>query len=185
MAKWLKSGAEGEAVQAPDQKVQSVAEAIPSDIEERGDAAVLELSQTLEGVMRDDFCLSQAEIDACLAQMSDLDLRDLEFAQTQVRGFAETQRAAMQDVEVETLPGGIQAVGAMAVGTETIKPINVQVLTDDALAKVGHYASRLSLLEGFAGLAEQAKVRVRRFGGQTAPYATPGAPRQGEDQVAA
>ena len=445
MAKWLKTGAEPEAVQALDQKVQTVVEATLADIEKRGDAAVLELSQKFDGVTRDDFRLSQAEIDDCLAQMTDQDLHDIEFAQTQVRGFAEAQRAAMQDVEVETLPGvvlghknipvqnagcyvpggkypmlasahmsvltakvagvprvitcappfkgkpapaivaaqhlagadeiymlgGIQAVGAMAVGTETIKPVNMlvgpgnafvaeakrqlfgrvgidlfagptetmviadntvdaeicatdilgqaehgpdspcvllttseklaretmaeidrllevlptadyartswatygqvivcedheemlavandiasehvqvmtdrdnwylenmvdygalflgprtnvaygdkaigtnhtlptkkagrytgglwvgkflkthtyqKILTDQASAKVGRYASRLSLLEGFAGHAEQANVRVRRFGGQNVPYATPAAPRVGEDQVAA
>jgi sulfopropanediol 3-dehydrogenase len=47
-----------------------------------------------------------------------------------------------------------------------------RVLTDEASAKVGEYASRLSLLEGFVGHAEQANVRVRRYGHKNVPYGT-------------
>lgn len=46
-----------------------------------------------------------------------------------------------------------------------------RVETDEAAAKIGAYCSRLSLLEGFAGHAEQANVRVRRYGGRNVPYA--------------
>lgn len=46
------------------------------------------------------------------------------------------------------------------------------VETDASSALIGEYASRLSMLEGFAGHAEQANVRVRRYGGRNVPYAT-------------
>lgn len=46
-----------------------------------------------------------------------------------------------------------------------------RVETDEAAARIGAYCSRLSLLEGFAGHAEQANVRVRRYGGRNVPYA--------------
>ncbi|MFK8080569.1 MAG: histidinol dehydrogenase [Granulosicoccus sp.] len=46
-----------------------------------------------------------------------------------------------------------------------------RVLTDEASAMMGEYCSRLCMLEGFAGHAEQANVRVRRFGGRNVPYA--------------
>jgi sulfopropanediol 3-dehydrogenase len=46
-----------------------------------------------------------------------------------------------------------------------------RVLTDEASSLIGSYASRLSLMEGFAGHAEQANVRVRRYGRQNVPYA--------------
>ena len=39
-----------------------------------------------------------------------------------------------------------------------------RVLTDEASALVGAYDPRLSMLEGFVGHAEQANVRVRRYG---------------------
>jgi sulfopropanediol 3-dehydrogenase len=46
-----------------------------------------------------------------------------------------------------------------------------KVTTDEASTKVGEYCSRLCLLEGFSGHAEQANVRVRRYGGRNVPYA--------------
>src|SRR5713101_4528332 len=46
-----------------------------------------------------------------------------------------------------------------------------KVLTDEASALVGEYCSRLCILEGFYAHAEQANVRVRRYGGRNVPYA--------------
>ena len=46
-----------------------------------------------------------------------------------------------------------------------------RVLTDEATAMIGEYCSRLCMLEGFAGHAEQANIRVRRYGGRNVPYA--------------
>src|SRR5262245_19426416 len=46
-----------------------------------------------------------------------------------------------------------------------------KVLTDQASAEVGEVCSRLCVLEGFFGHAEQANVRVRRYGGKNVPYA--------------
>jgi sulfopropanediol 3-dehydrogenase len=45
-----------------------------------------------------------------------------------------------------------------------------RITTDAAAAQIGAYCSRLCLLEGFVGHAEQANVRVRRYGGQNIPY---------------
>jgi len=46
-----------------------------------------------------------------------------------------------------------------------------RILTDEASAKIGEYCSRLCMLEGFAGHAEQANIRVRRYGGRNIePY---------------
>jgi sulfopropanediol 3-dehydrogenase len=45
-----------------------------------------------------------------------------------------------------------------------------RVLTDEAAARIGEVCSRLCLLEGFVGHAEQANVRVRRYGGRNVPY---------------
>ena len=47
-----------------------------------------------------------------------------------------------------------------------------KVMTDEASAKIGEVCSRLCVLEGFLGHAEQANVRVRRYGGRNVPYAT-------------
>ena len=45
-----------------------------------------------------------------------------------------------------------------------------KVMTDEAAAMIGAYGSRLCMLEGFVGHAEQCNVRVRRYGGQNIPY---------------
>ena len=46
-----------------------------------------------------------------------------------------------------------------------------KVLSDEASAKIGEVCSRLCVLEGFLAHAEQANVRVRRYGGRNVPYA--------------
>ncbi len=45
-----------------------------------------------------------------------------------------------------------------------------KILTDEAATEIGAYCSRLSLLEGFVGHAEQANVRVRRYGRRNVAY---------------
>jgi sulfopropanediol 3-dehydrogenase len=105
MAVWLKRGGGADAKREADRRVRDTVEAILGDIEARGDAAVRELSVRFDGWDRDDYRLSPAEIQACLDQLSRQDLHDIEFAQTQVRNFAQVQRDSMKDVEVETLPG--------------------------------------------------------------------------------
>jgi len=48
-----------------------------------------------------------------------------------------------------------------------------KITTDEAAAEIGAYGSRLCLLEGFVGHAEQCNVRVRRYGGRNVPYGEP------------
>ena len=105
MAKWLKRGSDVEAIKSADKQVRDTVEGILADIETRGDAAVRELSVKFDKWDRDDYRLSDAEIRDCMAQLTDRDLKDIEFAQTQVRNFAQHQRDALKDIEVETLPG--------------------------------------------------------------------------------
>lgn len=107
MAKWLKQGAEAEVIKSAAREVRDTVENLLADIEARGDAAVRELAIRFDKMDREDYRLSDAEIQACMNQLSDRDLKDIEFAQTQVRNFAQHQRNSMVDVEVETLPGVI------------------------------------------------------------------------------
>jgi sulfopropanediol 3-dehydrogenase len=105
MAEWLKRGATSEAKADSDRKVRDSVEAILADIAARGDAAVRDLSIKFDNWDRDSYRLTSAEIQACIDQLSLQDLKDIAFAQTQVRNFAQIQRDSMKDVEVETLPG--------------------------------------------------------------------------------
>ena len=45
-----------------------------------------------------------------------------------------------------------------------------KILTDEAATKIGEYGSRLCVLEGVIGHAEQCNLRVRRYGGKNIPY---------------
>ena len=197
----LKAGKPADARAADDAKVRASVEGILADIEARGDAAVRDLAQKFDGYAAPSFRLTTSEIEAAMQKVSTRDMEDIRFAQTQIRRFAEAQRASMIDIEVETLPGvflghknipvqsvgcyvpggkfpmvasahmsvltasvagvpriiasappvkgephpaivaamqmggaheiyvlgGIQAVGAMALGTETIKPVDMLV----------------------------------------------------------
>ena len=71
-----------------------------------------------------------------------------------------------------TLPTKLAAryTGGLWVG-KFIKTHSYQrVLTDEAATIVGEYGSRLCMLEGFVGHAEQCNLRVRRYGGKNVPY---------------
>ncbi len=105
MARWLKTARSAAERTAEHAKVRDIVEAALADIADRGDAAVREMSIKFDGWDRDDYRLSPAEIDACLDRLSPQDIEDIRFAQAQVRGFAEHQRGALQDIEVETRPG--------------------------------------------------------------------------------
>ena len=105
MAEWLKRGATAQTRADNDRKVRDTVEGILADIGARGDAAVRELSIKFDGWDRDDYRLSAVEVQDCIDQLTGQDLKDIEFAQTQVRNFARIQRDSMHEVEVETLPG--------------------------------------------------------------------------------
>lgn len=47
-----------------------------------------------------------------------------------------------------------------------------KIVTDEAAALMGRYGSRLCMLEGFVGHAEQCNIRVRKYGNQDVPYGT-------------
>jgi sulfopropanediol 3-dehydrogenase len=107
MAQWLKRGSDAEVKRNNDRQVRDTVEGILADIETRGDAAVRELSIKFDKWDRADYRLTDAEIKDCLAQLTERDLEDIAFAQTQVRNFAQAQRDSLKDIEVETLPGVI------------------------------------------------------------------------------
>lgn len=90
-----------------DAKVRATVETVLADIAARGDAAVRELSAKFDRYDPPSFRLSPSEIEAAMQKVSTRDMEDIRFAQDQIRRFAQAQRASMQDVEVETLPGVI------------------------------------------------------------------------------
>src|SRR3989454_12338701 len=105
MATYLKTGIGVEQSLAADHQVSRVVEGILREIENRGDAAIRECSERFHHWSPPDFRLSQQEIDRLLAKVNPDTRRDIEFAQKQIRRFAEAQRSALRDLEVEILPG--------------------------------------------------------------------------------
>lgn len=101
----LKSGKPAEARAEDDAKVRATVEEILKDIETRGDAALRDLAQKFDGYVAPSFRLTASEIEAAIQKVSTRDMEDIRFAQSQIRRFAEAQRASMTDIEVETLPG--------------------------------------------------------------------------------
>ena len=105
MARFLKEGITEEVSASNDAKVRGIVEGILGDIQQRGDSAVRELSEKFDNWSPAQFRLSEEQIQACIDSLDDATRHDIEFAQEQVRNFAQIQRDSMKDVEVETLPG--------------------------------------------------------------------------------
>lgn len=105
MARVLKAGEGASAARAAEDRVRETVAGILGEIEARGDAAVRAYSQKFDGWTPPSFRLTGAEVDALVAAVPGDTVADIRFAQAQIRRFAEAQRAALTDVEVETLPG--------------------------------------------------------------------------------
>ncbi|MBM3558944.1 MAG: histidinol dehydrogenase [Alphaproteobacteria bacterium] len=102
---WLKRGIDADAADEADAKVRGTVEGILGDVRKRGDAAVRGLSEKFDKWTPKNFRLSQADIDGLMATLPAQTIDDIKFAQAQVRNFAQVQKAALRDVEVETMPG--------------------------------------------------------------------------------
>ena len=105
MATYIKKGIEAGEIAQADAKVRATVEGILSDIETRGDRAIRELSRKFDNWDPQTFRLSDAEIEAAISKVPKGDLDDIRFAQSQVRSFAKKQKACLEDLEVETMPG--------------------------------------------------------------------------------
>ena len=90
-----------------DARVRATVEGILADIAAGGDGAVRALAQRFDGYAPPSFRLTPSEIEAAMHKVSARDMEDIRFAQTQIRRFAEAQRASMTDIEIETEPGVI------------------------------------------------------------------------------
>lgn len=90
-----------------DAQVRATVEATLADIERHGDDAVRALSEKYDSYSPASFRLNASEIEAAMGRVSARDMADIDFAQSQIRRFAQAQRASMTDIEIETLPGVI------------------------------------------------------------------------------
>jgi sulfopropanediol 3-dehydrogenase len=105
MVRILKAGIDAAAAMEADAKVRKTVEDILESVRVGGDARIRELSNQFDSWNPEQFRLTPDEVDSLIKGLPRQTIEDIAFAQAQVRRFAEVQRAALQDVEVETLPG--------------------------------------------------------------------------------
>ena len=105
MARYLKQGRTSQQLTADANKVREIVSAILDDVSQRGETALREISERFDRWNPPSFCLSERDIDDCLSQLSPRNIGDIQFAQAQVRNFAQAQMASIKDIEIETLPG--------------------------------------------------------------------------------
>src|SRR5437868_3693973 len=103
MARYLKRGMDASAIKAADAKVRETVESILAEVEARRDAAVRELSQKFDNWSPPSFKLTAPEIERAISQLRKRDLDDI------------------------YVLGGVQAVAAMALGTESIGAVDMIV----------------------------------------------------------
>ena len=171
MIRYLKRGKNAQSQADDDSKVRATVEGILKNIESRGDDAVREYSKKFDNWDPADFRLSQAAIETAVKQLSPRELQDIQFAQTQVRNFAQLQRDSMKDIEVETLPGVIlghkhipmNAVGCYVPGGKypLIASAHMSVLT----AKVAGVKRILATAPPYQGAPHPAIVAAMHFAG--------------------
>lgn len=93
--------------QTEDRGTEQTVRGILGEVRARGDEALREYSEKFDRWTPPSFRLDDAAIQRCLDETPARVRDDIIFAQTQIRRFAEHQRAALKDVEVETIPGVI------------------------------------------------------------------------------
>ncbi len=107
MIRYIKKGTEAGRSPEADLRVRQTVAALIDEVAQGGDRAVRDISQRLDHWSPPDFRLSHKDIEEILSSLPAQVLEDIRFAQAQIRHFAEEQRKALRDIEVETLPGVI------------------------------------------------------------------------------
>ena len=117
MIRHVKSGQPATVKAEAQAQVRHTVESILEEIAVRGEAAVRQYSQQFDKWSPPSFKLTSAEIEDCIRSLPAQVLEDIRFAQTQIRNFALAQRAALRDVEVETVPGVVLGHKNIPVGS--------------------------------------------------------------------
>jgi sulfopropanediol 3-dehydrogenase len=90
---------------AESRSVAETVRAIIDAVRTRGDDAVREYSERFDRHAPVSFRLSPEEIEGIVSRVEPQVIQDIRFSQRQVRRFAQAQREAIQDIELETEPG--------------------------------------------------------------------------------
>ena len=161
-------------------QVRTTVETILADILARGDAAVLDYSKKLDHWSPASFRLSAQEIEECVRALPPRAIEDIRFAQTQIRNFAQIQKGALREVEVETLPGvvlghkniPVNSVGCYVPGGKypMVASAHMSVVT----AKVAGVKRVIAAAPPFNGRPAPAIVAAMHMGGADEIYCVGG-----------
>ncbi len=168
---YLKHGKTANERAEDDAKTRAIVEAALAEIEGKGDVAVREMSVKFDGYDRDSYRLTETEIQALIARVTDREMADIRFAQEQVRNFAQAQRDSMLDIEVETLPGVIlghknipvQSVGCYVPGGKF--PMVASAHMSVATASVAGVPRIIAATPPFKGEPNPAVIAAMHLGG--------------------
>ena len=180
MIRHIKTGQPAAAKAEQSHEVSKTVEAILADIAARGEPAVREYSQKFDHWSPTSFRLGDDEIKECVRTLPAQVKEDIQFAQTQIRNFALAQRAALRDIEVETLPGVIlghknipvNSIGCYVPGGRypMVASAHMSVVT----AKAAGVKRIVAAAPPFAGKPHPAIVAAMHLGGADEIYALGG-----------
>ncbi len=171
MITYLKRGKPEAERSDDDAKVREIVETTLKDIETRGDEAVRDLSEKFDKYTPERFRLTDDDVTALMNKVSSRDMDDINFAQEQVRTFAQHQRNSMVDIEVETMPGVIlghknipvQSVGCYVPGGKF--PMVASAHMSVATADVAGVPRIIASTPPFKGEPNPAVIAAMKLGG--------------------
>ena len=147
-----------------------------AEVEARGEAAVREMSSQFDNWSPEQFRLSPGEIDRIVSGVDASTVKDIKFAQSQIRYFAQAQLDSISDTEVETMPGVIlghknipvESVGAYVPGGRypMVASAHMSVLT----AKVAGVSRVAACTPPIGGAVPAETVAAMHFAGADEIY---------------
>ena len=180
MIRHLKSGQSAAVKAENDFEVRQTVENILNDIAHGGEQALRQYSEKFDHWSPASFRLSGLQIEDCVRALAPQVIEDIQFAQTQIRNFALVQRAALKDVEVETLPGvvlghkniPVNSVGCYVPGGRypMVASAHMSVVT----AKAAGVKRIIAAAPPFEGKPHPAIVAAMHLGGADEIYAIGG-----------
>jgi len=176
LIRYIKKRSESNNVGEDKSSIEETVRSILSDIRERGDAAVEHYSGHFDNWSPENFRLSEDEIDAAISKLNKSQIEDIQFAQNQIRHFAQKQLETMNELEVETLPGvflghkhiPIENVGCYVPGGRypMVASAHMSVLT----AKVAGAKRVIACAPPYNGGAHPATIAAMHFAGADEIY---------------
>ena len=180
MIQYLKRGQSAATRAENSLQIRHTVETILADVAARGEEAVREYSLKFDKWSPDQLRLSDRQIRDCIDQLPARTVKDIEFAQAQIYNFAQVQRAALKDVEVETLPGvvlghrniPVNSVGCYVPGGRypMVASAHMSVVT----AHAAGVKRIIATAPPFDGKPHPAIVTAMHLGGATEIYAIGG-----------